>query len=256
MLSAVAFAAFGCESTQRQARQESLERWNQVRAQVKVKLASDQLSAGHVEDAANELARAARLDPDHPELLTLRARVCLARGDQHGAQRLLEGAAAQGVQRAEIDYLLGTIQQQRVQWDQAFNHFVRAANQDPREVAYVVAIARNMLQLGEAREALSLLRSHESEFGWTAAYHAAVAECHEQIGDWSASAAAWEKVTADSDVPALRERLALALHRAERRPEAIGHLRRLLEEAESHPATHLRLTLAQCLLETGQPREA
>ncbi|MFQ5806484.1 MAG: tetratricopeptide repeat protein [Phycisphaerae bacterium] len=256
MLPALLLVTSACMSTQRQARQEAAERWNQVRAEVKAKLASDQLAAGHVDDAATQLAAALRLDPANPELLTLQARVHLARGDHRAAQRLLEGIEAEGKLQAEINYLLGIIQQQRLHWDEALNHFARAASGDPGEVAYVVAVVQNMLQLGEAQEALALLHSHEDEFGWTEAYHAAVAECCEQLEDWSAAAAAWEKVAGANAPPAVRERLAMALYRCERWPEAIAHLQRLLDEPEVHPIAPLRLALAQCLLETHQPAAA
>lgn len=256
VLSALWIATSGCTSPQRQAREESAQRWNQVRAQVKAKLASDRLAAGHVEDAATELAEAFRLDPTNPELLTLQGRVHLARGDHYAAEHLLESIEVQGPQRAEIDYLLGTIQQQRLHWEEAYDHFIRAASEDPHEIAYLVAIVQNLLQLDEAEEALAFLRSYEDQFGWTGAYHAALAECFEQLGDWSAAAVAWEKVVDASDVPSVRERLAIALYRCQRWPEAIAHLQRLLDEADAQPPDPLRLMLARCLLEKGRPAQA
>ncbi len=251
-LSALVLVATGCQSTQKHAREESLERWNQVRAQVQVKLASDQLSSGQVESAAGALTKAARLDPENPKLRMLQARVCLARGDDYGAQRLLEYSGGQGSRDGEDEYLLGVIRQQRLHWDDAYNHFVRAANTEPHEITYLVAVVENMLQLGEAREALSLMRSHENEFGWTPAYQAAIAECQEQLGDWRAAAAAWEKIS-DAEVDdSVCERLAIAFCRGERWPEAIPLLRSLLEGQAPESAPHLRMLLAKCLLETGQ----
>jgi tetratricopeptide (TPR) repeat protein len=256
LLPALWLAGSGCAGPQPQARQEAAQRWNQVRAQVKVKLASDQLAAGHIEDAATELAEAFPLDPTNPELLILQARVHLARGDQYAASGLLETIEAEGPPQAEVSYLLGLIEQQRLHWNQALDHFARAAEIDPHEVAYVVAIVENILQLGEAEEALAFLRSHEDEFGWTSAYQTALAECYEQVDDWSAAAVAWEKVADAGDVRFVRERLALALYRCGRWPEAITHLQRLVSETENQAPVTLQLALAQCLLETGQPAVA
>jgi tetratricopeptide (TPR) repeat protein len=223
---------------------------------VKVKLASDQLAAGFVEDAGNELAAAARLDPENPELLILQARVCLARGDHYSAQRLLESADPQAPQRAEIEYFLGIIQQQRLQWDRAYEHFVRATDANPHEVAYLVATVEALLQLGDAEQARAFLQSHEDAFGWTPAFHAALAECCEQLGDRATAATAWEKVVDAEDDPHVRERLALSLCRSARWTEAITHLHLLLNDASSPPPAHLRLALAECLLETDQASEA
>jgi len=249
----------GCTAPQRQAREEANERWKHVRAQVKLRLASDQLAAGHAEKAAAELSEALRLDPSDPHLRTLQARVLLAQGDHATAQRDLLGidtSTAPSELRAYTEYLLGTIEQQRRHWDEAFNHFVRAAHEDPDDVAYPVAIVQNMLQLGEAREALDFLRAHEDKFGWTGAFQAALAECHEQLGNWPAAVAAWEQVADGNSIPFVRERLALALHRCQRWPEAATHLEWLLENDAKPPTAPLRLALAHCLLETQRPAEA
>ena len=255
-LSVLWLLTFGCASTQSRARQESAERWNRVRAQVKLKLASDHLAAGHVEDAATELAAAVSLDPANPELQTLQARVCLARGDLAGAERLLEGAAAEDGLRGEAEYLLGVIEEQRLRWASALEHYVCAAEADPQEVAYLVARAQVMLQQGQADDALALLESYEPQFGWTSAYHAALAECREQLEDWAAAASAWRKVADAHEDPDIRERLAVALYRAGDRTEAVRLFEQLLDETAAEPQTHLRLALAQCLLEEGQPAAA
>jgi tetratricopeptide (TPR) repeat protein len=255
-LSALWLFAPGCVSSHSRARQESAQRWNRVRAQFKVKLASDHLSAGHVEDAATELAAAAQLDPANPELLTLQARVCLARGELVRAERLLEDVQAEGEPRGEVEYLLGIIQEQRLRWPSALEHYVRAADANPQEVAYVVAIVQVMLQLGQTEEALALLESHEPQFGWTGAYHAALAECCEQLGDWAGAASAWRKVADSHDDPEIRERLATALYHAGDGSEAIRHLEELLDEADRQPQAALRLALADCLLQAGQPAAA
>lgn len=255
-LLAALLAAPGCVSTQQQARRESAERWNRARAQVKARLASDQLAAGHIEDAAADLAAAFQVDPTNPELLTLQARIDLARGDLAAAERLLERVEAQGQLRAEVEYLLGVIEEQRLHWSVALEHFARAADEDPQEVAYLVAIVQAMLQLGQAADALALLESYEAEFGWMSAYHAALAECYEQLEDWTRAASAWRKVLDANDDPGIRERLATALYRAGRWSQAIGHFERLLDEAETQPVAPLRLALAACLLENSQPEAA
>jgi len=252
----LSLAFSGCASTQSQARQEATERWNQVRAQVKAKLASDQLAAGHIEDAATELAAAFRLDPANPELRTLQARICLAQGDLPAAERLLKGARAEDKPRAEIDYLLGVIQEQRLHLSAALEHFLRAADEEPHEVAYVVASVQVMLQLGQVEEARALLESRQPELGWTSAYHAALAECCEQLDDWAGAASAWQKVAGANDDPGIRERLAMALYRAGRGAEAIPQLAQLLDEPETQASVPLRLALAECLLENRQPGTA
>jgi tetratricopeptide (TPR) repeat protein len=256
VLSALWSCTPGCVNRQSRAREESAERWNHARAQLKAKLAADHLSAGHIEDAATELAAATRLDPTNPGLLTLQARVCLARGELMTAQRLLEEVPAEAELRAEIEYLQGVVQEQRLDWPAALEHYRRATEAAPQEVAYLVAIVHTTLQLGQTDDALALLELREPQFGWTDAYHAALAECREQLEDWAGAASAWRKVADAHDDAGIRERLAIALYRAGNRSEAIQHLEALLQEAGPQADTTLRLALAQCLLEEGQPAEA
>ncbi len=246
----------GCASTQSRARQEATERWNQVRAGVKAKLASDQLAAGNVEDAATELAAAFRLDPANPELPTLQARVCLAQGDLAAAEKLLESARSAGRSGAEIDYLVGVIHEQRLQWPAAREYYARAVDQDRQELTYAVALVQVMLQLDEPEEALLFLRAGEDRFGWTSAYHAARAECCEQLEDWVGAASAWQKVADAHGDPEIRERLAMALYRAGRWSQAIRHFEQLLAEPETGTAAPVRLALAECLLEGGHVEAA
>jgi tetratricopeptide (TPR) repeat protein len=252
VLPALSLALSGCAGTQSQARQAAAERWNRARAEVKAKLASDQLTAGNVEDAATELAEAFRLDPANPKLLVLQARVCLARGDLAAAEGLLESARSAEGSDAEIDYLLGIVHEQRLQWPAARESFARATDQDPQELTYAVALVQVMLQLGEAEEALLFLRAREGQFGWTSGYHAAHAECCEQLGDWAGAASAWQKVIDANDESAIRERLATALYRAGRWPEAVLHFEQLLGQPETPSAAPLRLAFAECLLEDGR----
>ena len=250
----------GCQAPHQQAKQQATRLWNTVRAQVKAKLAADQLDAGNVADAAGELAEACRLNPTLTELVPLQARVHLAGGDTRKAQQVLENATLEGPARAEAEYLLGIVWQHRQRWDTALEHFTRARRQAPDEIAYFVAVVQALLQLGQTEQALDQLRSEQEKFGWTGAYQAAWAECHEHLGDWNAAATAWSKVigtnTADRSI---RERLAMALYQAGRLSEATPIFEQLLEQdgtglqpVGSEPSDCLRLALADCLLEDGR----
>ena len=175
----------GCQATHQQATQQATGRWNAVRAQVKAKLAADQLKAGNVADAAGELAEAYRLNPTLAELAPLQARVHLANGDTHKAQQLLENATLEGPAQAEAEYLLGIVWQHQQRWDTALEHFTHASRLNPDEIAYFVAVVQALLQSAQTDQALHQLRSGQEKFAWTGAYQAAWAECHEQLGDWN-----------------------------------------------------------------------
>lgn len=268
LLGAVALGSGCAQITSFDARKEAAERWKLARAQVKARLAADQLAAGHVRDAAQEANEAIRLDPENPRLHVLRARVALAQGDAATAQALLNTVLSRREQdvdaslRAEAHYLAGVVAQQRLRWDEALVSFVRAVELDRFDVAYLVAVAQALLQSGKPHDALDTLVGREADFGFTPAYQAALAECYEQLGDWPAAAAAWRQVNADTDDAGIQSRLATTLHRAGRHAEAAGILETLVPDDAAPVApdpqrpdaqqSALRLLLAECLLEDGQ----
>jgi tetratricopeptide (TPR) repeat protein len=239
----------GCQTGHRTAQEEANERWNVARADVKTRLALDQLESGHVAAAASELAEAQRLHPEAEALVPLRARVLLAEGRVAEAAAWLEQADLVGAGQAEALYLLGVAYQQQQQLGDALSAFVEAASLQPDEVAYLIAVAQTWLQLGQPEEALRSLTTNQPRFGWTPAYQAALAEVHEQLGNWAAAAAAWQRVAyADQAGPDLRIRLAEALFMARRYPDATAVLLDVLPTASPAAIPTLRLTLAECLL--------
>lgn len=243
----------GCDSPQSRAQIEANTRWNRARAQVKAKLASDQFEAGNIEGAAGELSAAHRLDPNNTKLTPLHVRILLAGGKITEADALLEHTRAEQGPDAEIEYLIGVVRQQQQRWDEALEAYQQAVELDQTEVAYVVATAQAWLQLGEPHTALAFLAEKSPRFGWTNAYQAILAECYEQIGNWSAAASSWQRVVygegADTEI---RARLAEALYRARRYTEAIHAFVELIEEREPDPPAWMRLTLAECYLAEGR----
>ncbi|MFN0136909.1 MAG: tetratricopeptide repeat protein [Phycisphaerae bacterium] len=240
----------GCQSVpkQRIAREEANKRWNVTRADVKARLAGDELGAGRVEAAELHVEEALQLNPDDASLKILEARVRLARGGAGEALSALDAAERFGGPTGEIEYLRGVIAQQRLAWDDAVRLFDLALERNPDDVAALAAAAQGRIQLGQAAEALERLEAARARLGWKPGFHAAVAECHEHLSNWSEAADAWRMVsTATSDDEA-RERYALALLRAGRWGEAIGALRTCLDGHADKPAFELRLALAEASL--------
>lgn len=257
VLAALVLSLAGCQSPQQQANQEATQRWNQARAQLKAKLAYDQFAAGNVKAAAGELAEARRLDPANMNWTPLQARIWLAEGNTAAAADLLDRTQLDGPVQAEVEYLRGIVYQQQQRWEDAVAAFERAAELDQSEVGYVVAAVQVWLQLGQPRQALQCLEACATNFAWTNAYQAALAEALELAGDWSGAAAAWRRVLQAADDDAgISERLAEALCRAGRYGEAIPVLQQLLNAEQAQQSTGVRLRLAEALLAVNQPEAA
>jgi tetratricopeptide (TPR) repeat protein len=252
-LALLAAVTSGCQAPQALARQEATRRWNVARAQIKAKLAADRLAAGNVAGAAAELTEAERLDPENAAVAPLQARVWLAEGKTRAALDALEHTRLEGAAQAEVEYLKGVAWQQQQHWNEALAAFVRACELDEHEVAYVAAAAQTWLQLAQPDQALAFLTQHGQSFDWTDTYQASLAECYEQLGNWPAAAAAWQRVTSGADIaPEFRQRAAEALYRAGRHEDAIAVLSELVAGDSPETPTTLRLMLAECYFALGR----
>jgi tetratricopeptide (TPR) repeat protein len=255
-LTGLLLAGAACQAPASHARADATRRWNAVRAQVKARLASEQLATGHISDAAAAVAEAVRLDPNNPHLTLLEARVCLAEGRGGRALVLLESIPIGSAPRAEADYLTGVLVQERGLLDDALVHYKRALEVRPDEVTHVLAVADVLQQVGRPREALELLEQHAVRFALLTAYQEALAECHEQLGNWEQAAGCWRRAFEPGErSPAQQERLALALLSAGRTAEAASLLAQLCSDPQTQ-STGLRLALAKARLEHGHCDEA
>lgn len=247
----------GCATLPPRAREAANERWKLARARFKAQLAADHLNAGRIAAAAGELAEATELAPASREWEPLRARVALARGDIALADSILQNITPEHQHDAEVAQLIGLVREQQRRWPEALAEHRRAMRLAPDDVSYVVVAAHAALQMGRVEDALELLRSAEERFSWSPAYQAALAECFEQLGRWPECAAAWQRaVDEDPKDRHARERLAVALSRADRCDDAIPLLAEVLETAAGPSAAALRVRLVECLLATGPRAEA
>lgn len=257
-LGALIAALAGCQLTGSGARsrEQAEQRWRIARADVKARLAADQLDAGNINQAATELSKARRLAPDDAGLKILESRVLLADGRFAQAERLLESGTTSSARGAEARYLLGIIEQQRLHWDSALEHYLAAADQDPDQIDYVVAAVQVLLQLSRADDGLELLAGCKDRVGWQTAWHAARAECFEQLERWEQAAGSWRRVANTDQRSDISERLALALYRSQAWRDAIPILQQIVDADQSTAARPVRLALAECLLESGDAEGA
>ncbi len=247
-LASLALATGGCE-TMSPNREAAQKRWNLARSDVKARLAADQLSAGDYLEASAAAREARALAPDDAEKTLLAARVELAQGDAEAAERLLNDDPTID-DRPQAAYLRGVIHEQRRQWPAALEQFERADLLEPEQLTYALARSNALLQLGRAEEALRVLQERSDQFRSAPAYQAAVAECHEQMGDWAAAADAWAGLTEDDPDGTMGRRYVAALERGERWIEVAAALETLLQRRPAAEAPGLQLRLARAQLES------
>lgn len=106
------------------------------------------------------LERALQSEPDHPDLLRLRAQVLLNRHDAMGAYDLLTGPAARGGARPEpeIEIALAKAEQALGDLPQAIARLETLLENNPGHVSICLMLARLHVLLGGHDRALELLR--------------------------------------------------------------------------------------------------
>ncbi len=267
-VSLAALAVPGCLEPHATAKAEADQRWRTIRARVKLGLAEEQLRNGSAARALEQLDQVKELDPTLPGLAPMLAKAYLAEGQIPEAEAALREAAAENAPTdAQVNYLLGIIEQRRGAWRRAWGHYAAAAASEPRSLALALAEAEALLHLGGAEEACHYLIERVERFNQEPAFHWGLAEAYRAAGNLDAAAQSYRtaRELGEQD-PDVTESLAWCLLRAGRFAAAAEEFRHLLAEQgrSSYTTTvtahqrrlSIELGLAKCLLEVGQPAEA
>ncbi len=112
---------------------------------------------GNLRLAADDLARAARLDPEHSLLFVARAQLAIDRGDFPSARQQLEAACARGRDDRYVLSLLGRSCLEVADTLAAINAFAAIPRPGPDQVELLAHLYEAS---GQPEQAVALLRSH------------------------------------------------------------------------------------------------
>ncbi|MCZ6681268.1 MAG: tetratricopeptide repeat protein [Candidatus Poribacteria bacterium] len=84
-----------------------------------------------LQDAKAHLERAAKIDPDHPDVHLLRGKLLRDEGEQVAAVNEFLKVVEADATHAEVHYLLGVLYQGAKQYEQAMTHYEKAIESDP-----------------------------------------------------------------------------------------------------------------------------
>jgi tetratricopeptide (TPR) repeat protein len=250
----------GCATPHAIDQQQAEHRWRSARAAVKLQMAQEQFNAGLMDEAEVCLREAAALNSELEGLPILSAKLALARGDWVRAERILttecEGKAAP----AEALYLLGTVQQKNRCWSAADGCYRRAAEAQPENLDYALAVGENLLVLDRQEEAKAWLEARRSNFGDQPPYCLLMAQCHELLGEYALAASQYAKVLGQLDDCAwLCEALGYAYYWSGQFAAAAENFEKavtLSKQEGQQPSTEIQIAWADCLLATNRPQQA
>ncbi len=211
-------------------RAQAEQRWKQVRAQVRQKLAQDHFDAGRTKEARDELRQALDLQPDRSSAFVLLAKIELQEGRLAAAREAVQAAAALPDAGAEATYVAGVIAERYHERDAARAYYARAVELNRSVPEYLLALAEVLVSLGRPAEALSLVERRLPDFDQEVGLWLFTAETCQLLGMPDGSLRAYREAARLSPGSAvIREQLGLALVSAGRYEEAIETLRPVVE---------------------------
>lgn len=145
-------------------RGEAHERWDNVRGEVKLRLAKQHLDAGRLEDAEKVLDQAAGVTPKEPQVFVLLARLRLEQGRLAEARQAIGSARALNADDAEIHYLAGMIAQRYGEVEPAVEAYQSALLRMPNNANYLLAVGESLVAVGRDIDALELIERRAGDF--------------------------------------------------------------------------------------------
>ncbi len=253
-------------ASHKQLQQEAEQEWGRVRSELKVRLAAQQLETGRVDEAVKTLVQAIRFHPGDATLHLLLARCHIEQGDLRAAVVAVEQSSALGNESADLAYTRGLIAEQQRRYDQALEHYARAASIDSTSVDYVAAVAEILIALGRVGDARSLIDEHVAAFDHDPKLLLLRAGACNMLDDLEQSAEDYAGLFATiGDNPWVAEQYGLTLTRLGRYAESLAVLRPLLDGGDSSwgvsgpgrpPSSAVIRGVATCYLGLANPRAA
>lgn len=248
----------GCHSPSHpEAKQLAEQRWNEVRAGVKLQLARQQYESGLFDDVVRTLSESIALDSTRPEAYVLLAQSNLELSKPASAEQAVETARRLGLDSAALHYMRGVILEQRNDHQAAVAEYAQARMMNADNVDYFVAQAECLVVLDRPEEALALLDENMHRFDANGTVAVLAGRVAALLGDWDGAAKRLGQAAVMlCDNPMVAEELGLLFVRAGRCEEALALLRPLIETAGESEAAAVRRGIATCALTLGDPTSA
>ena len=255
---AIVFLVAGCSGSKKPTQKEAArQHWNQTRANVLLSLARDQYVTGNFEKSRQTTDEALVMDPKNPGLRLLSAKLAIEQGRLEQAEGELKIAREVAPKNPEADYLSGVIYQRWQKPQLAHDYYKAAADKAPSELAYLMARAEMLVEMGEPSDALKLLEAKVVYFEHSATIRTAVGQLLVEQRRYKEAVDIFRQasILATEDLT-IREQMALAMFYAGQYREASDALNRLMKNDQYAQRGDLLAALGECQLQMGQYREA
>jgi len=173
----------GCsEFNRKRPSEQAQQRWNHMRARVKLQLAERSFGNGAIDDALSQCNEVIGLDPEFAEGHVLLTRIHLERGDVSKAQAALSAAASLAPTAPEVFYLQGLIAERQGRSQDALKYYQEAYQAQPDEVDYLLTYVESLMAADQYDKALEVVLPRRKDFEQTAAVHAVTGQLFSLLG--------------------------------------------------------------------------
>jgi len=241
------------------------QRWNTVKSSIAIQMAEDQFNGGQLGLAQKTIEDAMVKDMENPQLWLMGGRIALEKSELETAYQRLAKAIEYGEEKegysqkkkAEPYYFQGIIDQRWQRYESAKDKYTLAYQRHPENVAYFLAKAEMLVQLGKLTEASTELESKTNYFDQNATVRALLGHVYRRQGNHE-KAAVWFKqasMLAPEDMK-LKEEVARSQMAVGRFNEASRGLSELIRTPYAAERTDLHRLLAECYAKAGKLHEA
>ncbi len=258
---------FGCAQLMRkQLAEEGQQRWDHVRARVKLQLAEKSFNNRAIDDAWTQCEEVVRLDPSYAEGHLLATRIQLEKGDISKAQASLNMAQTMAPGAAEGLYLEGVIAERQGRMEDALKRYQEAHQANPEELDYLLTYVELLIATDQYESALRTLTPRRKDFEHTPAVHAMTGQALSLLGRCKEAAECYSlAIQLAPQNPLLREEAGVAFASAGWYEQAIETLIPLVQATTTQsakgkkpagPSLMVIRSFATALLKTGKIDQA
>jgi Flp pilus assembly protein TadD len=253
------FMLAACSNSSKSPSQEqaATTRWNDARANVLIGLAQDQYQNASFDKSRATIDEAISMTPHGAPAHILSAKLYIETGSLESAERELESARQDDPASAEAEYLSGIVYQRWQQPERALEFYQYACDKSPAELAYVLAKAEMMVQMGRRDEALGMLQSKVAYFEHSGEIRDEVGLLLLQENRYPEAVEMLRRAEILSpDDLSVKEHLAMALFYSKDFTEAGDMLSELMATGKYDHRSDLLSALGECQLESGRASDA
>ena len=247
----------GCGGSGAYTRQTSIDHMSKMdvmKSATEFDMARQSYFAGDLRKALKRIDRSIAINDQVAKSHVLRGRIQLEMSELDGALDSLHTAETLAPENVDAHYFLGITYERLTEYEEALQYYKQAAELDPEDAQYVVAVAEVLIDDGRTDEAESYILSRRSNFAHNAGVRQTLGHIALMQNDHARALTMFSeaRLLAPEDTDILED-LAQTQIALGRYGEAAANLGRLLKDDEvAARRRDLRHMYARCLVETGR----